>query len=134
MREIAKAIIDQLGYQVSILLFIGIGVYQGIQVKTFILDIPGLLIQIVTVEAIPSTVTFSIVVLISGGLLLVDILRVTEDTKTRTDGPTIVSIIPAYQAKNVLHKSVNSLKQATDSNVEIVVVTETRRPTIQTSS
>lgn len=89
MQGIARAIVDQLGYHVSILVVLAIGVYQGIQVKTFILEIPGFLIQIVTVEAIPATVTFSIVLLVSGILLLLDTLQADIDTKTPNTTPLL---------------------------------------------
>ncbi len=128
MRRQVQSLIDKLGYKVSIILFLVIGVYQGIQVETFILDLPGFLIQIVTVEAIPAAVTFSIVVFISGSLLVIDIVRPTNLTESIDETPNIVTIIPAYQVENVLHNSISSLKNSTYSNFEIFIVTEPDDP------
>lgn len=124
MRGFLKTIIDHIGFQTSVLVVLALGGYQGIQVRTIILDIPGLLIQIVTVEAIPAAITFSALVFLSGILLTLEITRANPLAETRSTGPRITGIIPAYRASTILHESVESLTTSEYSNLDIAIVVE----------
>lgn len=119
-----RRIAEYLGYVAAITTVLAIGVYQGLQVEMFTLDLAGLFVRIVTVEAVPSTVFFSILVTLSGVMLAREVYTPRSECGRVVDGPRVMAIIPVYQDAAVLQESVESLLNSNYQNLDIAIVCE----------
>ncbi len=112
------------GYVFTVAIVLGIGAYQGVQTETFTFDILGLFFRIATVEAVTSTIVFSMLVTLSGVMLAREVYRDRDPDKRVFDGPQVAALLPAYRDHTVIQESVETLLQSNYQNLEIVIIGE----------
>ncbi len=98
------------------------GGFQGFQVVSFQFDFFALIFEVVFLEAVASSLTFTGFVIVSALLLGWRLYRGTGvETEPRGE---VTAIIPVYRDGNVLENSVKSLEATGYPELEIVVVCE----------
>ncbi len=117
-------ILEQIAHLTALVVIFGIGAYHGMRPETFTLDLAGLLIQIITVEAVPATLAFSCLVALSGLMLSREVYREYGEDERIRDGPTVAAIVPVYRDADVIHESVGTLLQSNYEHLRIVIVGE----------
>lgn len=100
-----------------------IGLFRGLNVSELAIDMYWVSFEVMWLNAISTSIIFTIGVLFTGFLLYIEI-STPKDHKTRTEGPSITAIIPVYKDHNVLHRSVESLADSTYTNLEIAIAYE----------
>lgn len=87
----ARKITERAGYVPAVFGVFAVGGYQGLQTETVTLDLPGLFVRIITIEAIPTTIVFSMLVTISGVMLAREVYGERGSDERVTDGPKIAA-------------------------------------------
>jgi len=100
------------------------GLYEGVQQTVLSVELLWLSLEVVWLDAAATSLVFLAFVVVSGGLLLREVWTPPTNVSTRDDGPTLTAIVPVYRDGGVLHRSVESLKNADYANLEIVVACE----------
>lgn len=111
------------GSAVACLLLVSFGLYEGVQQKVLTLELLWFTLEIVWLDAAAASFVFTGFILVSGGLLIREVWS-TQTVTTRTDGPALTAIVPVYRDGGVLHRSVESLRDATYENLDIVIACE----------
>lgn len=119
-----RGIVEQVGYVSTVLLVLVFGAYQGLQTETIAVDIFGLFVQIVTIQAIPTTIFFSILVTLSGVLLAREVYRERDPDEHVSNGPHVAAIVPVYRDADVIQESLETLLASNYRNLEVVIVGE----------
>jgi cellulose synthase/poly-beta-1,6-N-acetylglucosamine synthase-like glycosyltransferase len=119
-----RSLLERLGYVSAVVLVLTIGAYRGLQTETVIFDIPGLLVEIVMIEAIPATIAFSTLVTLSGVMLAREVYSGRDPDERILEGPRAAAIIPVYRDAEVISESVESLLASNYRPLEIVIVGE----------
>ncbi|ELZ09269.1 family 2 glycosyl transferase [Halovivax asiaticus JCM 14624] len=105
-------------------LCLAFGVYNGVQQLTLITTLPWLVIEIVTVSAVPAVLVFTVLATLSGLLLTREVFTSPDPDERLTEGPPITAIVPVYGDGDVLRTSVESLLKSNYRNVSVAIVTE----------
>ncbi|MDZ7730094.1 MAG: hypothetical protein U5K37_02540 [Natrialbaceae archaeon] len=87
-----RRLFERVGYVSTVAIVLGIGGYQGIQTDSISFDIFGLFINIVTMEAVTTTIVFSILVTVSGVMLGREIFRDRDSEERVVHGPAVAAI------------------------------------------
>lgn len=116
--------VELTGYVLTVGVVLAIGTYQAIQMETFNLSLPWVIVRVVTIEAVTTAVFFSVLVSISGLLLAREVLRKRDSNERLLDGPSVAAIVPAYRDADVVGESVETLLESNYRNLEVAVVTE----------
>lgn len=119
-----RRLFEQLGYLTVVGVVFLLGAYRGLQLETFTFDLPGLIIRIVLVEAVPAAIAFSTLVTLSGLMLAWEVSRPRDSTERVVDGPRVAALVPAYQDAHVLGESVETLLASSYQNLEIAIIGE----------
>lgn len=115
--------VDKTVFGGLVLALFGAGFYQGIQQFAVQLDIAFLALKLVWIDAAFAALGFTATVLVFGVLSLWTLSRESLP-EPATDGGDVTAIVPVYQDANVLHKSVESLKQCGYDHLSICIVCE----------
>jgi cellulose synthase/poly-beta-1,6-N-acetylglucosamine synthase-like glycosyltransferase len=115
---------ETVGSAGTVLALVLVGIYQGLQQTVLSVDLLWLSLEVVWLDAAATSVVFIGFVLLSGGLLLREVWAPPTTVTTRDDGPALTVIIPVFQDGGVLHRSVESLRSANYTNLEIVIACE----------
>jgi cellulose synthase/poly-beta-1,6-N-acetylglucosamine synthase-like glycosyltransferase len=99
-------------------------VYEGAQIEAVSFDVLGVFVRIVTLDAIPASLAFSVLVTLSGLMLAREVYRDRDPDARVDDGPRVAAIVPAYNDADVVSKSVETLLASDYDNLDIVVVCE----------
>jgi len=105
------------------LLLLLVGLYQGIQQTALSLELLWFTLDVVWLDAAAASIFFTGFIIISGGLLLREVWS-PQTVSTRETGPALTAIVPVYRDGGVLHRSVESLRESTYENLEIVIACE----------
>ena len=128
MYPVMKARLHQLfetvGWAGACLLLVLIGLYQGIQQQVLTVELLWLSLEVVWLDAVSASLVFTVFLLLTGLLLFYEVAAPATTVSTRHDGPKLTAIIPVYRDGNVLQRSVDSLRESTYQNLEIVVACE----------
>ncbi|WP_418285132.1 glycosyltransferase [Halorubrum sp. DTA46] len=116
--------VELTGYVLTVGVVLAVGTYQAIQMETFDLSLPWMIVRVATIEAVTTAVVFSVLVSISGLLLAREVLRKRDPDERLLDGPRVAAIVPAYRDADVVGESVETLLASNYRNLEIAVVTE----------
>ncbi|WP_247004739.1 glycosyltransferase [Halosolutus gelatinilyticus] len=116
--------VERLGYVSAVILVLAIGAYQGIQTETFNVDLDWLVVQIITVDAVPATIAFSTLVTLSGVMLAREVYSEHDPDERVLDGPRVAAVVPVYRDANVIGESVGTLLESNYRNLEIAIVGE----------
>lgn len=100
------------------------GLYEGVQRNVLSVELLWFSLEVVWLDAAATSVVFLAFVAVSGGLLLREVWTPSTDVTRRDDGPPLTAIVPVYRDGDVLHRSVESLRNAAYANLEIVVACE----------
>lgn len=112
------------GYALTVGFVLVAGTYQAVQMDTFELSLPWLIVQIATIEAATTAVVFSVLVSLSGLMLAREVHRRRDPDGRRLDGPRVAAVVPAYRDADVVGESVETLLASNYRNLEIAVLTE----------
>lgn len=115
---------ETIGWAGTALLLVLFGLYQGIQQQVLTVELLWLSLQVVWLDALSASLVFTGFLLFTGLLLLHEVSTPATDVTEITDGPELTAIIPVYRDANVLHRSVDSLRESTYENLEIVIACE----------
>ena len=115
---------ETIGWAGTALLLVIFGLYQGIQQQVLTIDLLWLSLEVVWLDAVSASLVFTAFLLVSGLLLLYEVSTPATNVPELTNGPKLTAIIPVYQDANVLHRSVDSLRESTYANLEIVIACE----------
>ena len=124
MKARLRNLFETVGWAGACLLLVLVGLYQGIQQQVLTIELLWLSLEIVWLDAISASLVFTAFLLFTGLLLVSEVSKPTTTVSTRRDGPKVTAIIPVYRDANVLHRSVNSLRESTYENLEIVIACE----------
>jgi len=124
MKARLRNLFETVGWAGACLLLVLVGLYQGIQQQVLTIELLWLSLEIVWLDAISASLVFTAFLLFTGLLLVSEVSKPTITVSTRRDGPKVTAIIPVYRDANVLHRSVNSLRESTYENLEIVIACE----------
>jgi cellulose synthase/poly-beta-1,6-N-acetylglucosamine synthase-like glycosyltransferase len=115
--------IDRIGFLGATTTVLAFGFLQGIQVLTINLVVLAVAIEVVFLQAILASASFTAFLGGSGLLLAANLLRADSRAPEPPDGATLSAIVPVYQDAPILHRSVESLVEA-GPDVSVTVVTE----------
>ena len=124
MKARLRNLFETVGWAGACLLLVLVGLYQGIQQQVLTIELLWLSLEIVWLDAISASLVFTAFLLFTGLLLVSEVSKPTTTVSTRRDGPKVTAIIPVYRDANVLHRSVNSLRESTYENLEVVIACE----------
>ncbi|TQQ83011.1 glycosyltransferase family 2 protein [Halonotius terrestris] len=115
---------ETLGWAGTALLLVLVGLYQGIQQQVLTVELLWLSLEVVWLDAVSASLVFTGFLLFTGLLLIHEVSTPATNVTEITDGPKLTAIIPVYRDGNVLHRSVESLRQSSYENLEIVIACE----------
>ena len=124
MKARLQQLFETIGWAGACLLLILVGLYQGIQQQVLTVELLWLSLEVVWLDAISASLVFTAFLLLTGILLIYEVSKPATTVSTRHDGPKLTAIIPVYRDANVLHRSVNSLRESPYDNLEIVIACE----------
>ncbi|MEF8780828.1 MAG: glycosyltransferase family 2 protein [Haloferacaceae archaeon] len=124
MFGVLRGVAERIGYGIAVVAVLAVGLYQGIQTETVTLDLPGLIVRIATVEAVPATLAFTVAVLVSGAMLAHEVYRESGPDERVLEGPRVAAIVPVYRDADVIPESVETLLASNYRNLEVVIVGE----------
>lgn len=124
MKARLQQLFETIGWAGACLLLILVGLYQGIQQQVLTVELLWLSLEVVWLDAISASLVFTAFLLLTGSLLIYEVSKPATTVSTRHDGPKLTAIIPVYRDANVLHRSVNSLRESPYDNLEIVIACE----------
>ena len=99
------------------------GIYSGLSVTHMTLDAFFLAVDVVVVDAVTSSLIFTLFLSFTGLLLLVELYS-RKSVPSKYDSGEALAVIPVYKDGNVLENSINSLNSSNYENLRIVVVCE----------
>ncbi|MFB6142855.1 MAG: glycosyltransferase family 2 protein [Halorientalis sp.] len=99
-----------------------LGFVQGASLLTIRLDLAVAVLVVVLLEAVLSSVGFAAFVTVSTLAFLAQLRS--DPSAVRTDGPSVIAVVPVYRDADVLERSVRSLLGSGYANLEIAVVCE----------
>ncbi|AGB17335.1 glycosyl transferase [Halovivax ruber XH-70] len=105
-------------------LCLAFGLYNGVQQLTLITTLPWLVVEIVTVSAVPAVLVFTVLATLSGLMLTREVFSSPDPNERLSEGPPITAIVPVYGDGDVLPTSVESLLESNYSDVSVAIVTE----------
>lgn len=123
MRGLRRAV-ERIGYSLTVALVFALGTYQGVQTETFTFDLVWVIVRIATIEAVPATVVFSVLVTLSGVMLGREVYRRRDPDERIFDGPRVAAVVPAYRDADVIGESVETLRRSKYRNLTIHIVAE----------
>lgn len=106
-----------------ILLFL-YGGWEGLSLKKYSLDLFYLVVDVVTVDAVTSTIFFTSLVTLTGLVMLKGAVKDKEVWRSDFQGEKVVALVPVYKDADIIHQSVESLIKSKYKNLEIVIVYE----------
>jgi cellulose synthase/poly-beta-1,6-N-acetylglucosamine synthase-like glycosyltransferase len=112
--------IDRIGFVGATTTVLVLGFLQGIQVRTVNLVVLAVAIEVVFLQAVLASATFTAFVGSSGVLLAGRLLRQDRDAPDPPADATLSAIVPVYRDADVLHRSVESLVAARAESVTVV--------------
>jgi cellulose synthase/poly-beta-1,6-N-acetylglucosamine synthase-like glycosyltransferase len=124
MKQRLQSAFETVGWTGGCLGLVLVGLYQGLQTQVLTVELLWLSLEIVWINAISASLVFTAFLIVAGGLLLAEVSKPATTVPTQQDGPQLTAIIPVYRDGDVLHRSVESLRNATYDNLEIVVACE----------
>src|SRR6056297_2990112 len=102
-------------------LCLAFGVYNGVQQLTVITTLPWIVIEIVTVSAVPAVLVFTALATLSGLMLTREVFSSPDPDEQLVEGPPITAIVPVYGDGDVLRTSVKSLLESNYSDVSVAI-------------
>lgn len=108
---------------ILVLLLFMIGLFRGFNVSDLYINLYWISFEITWVNAVSTSIIFTLGVLFTGFLLYYEISTSTS-LEELIVGPKVTAIIPVYKDSNVLHRSVESLVESKYSNLTVIVAYE----------
>jgi cellulose synthase/poly-beta-1,6-N-acetylglucosamine synthase-like glycosyltransferase len=105
------------------LVLTGYGFFQGLNIANLNISFSFFSVQALILDAISSSVAFTIFITIFGAFLIKEIYSNKEIPYAKKEKP-LLAIIPVYNEADILHKSVEGLKDSDYENLDICVVCE----------
>lgn len=105
---------------VFLLLF---GVFQGVQVQSFTLDLFFVVIELAFLDAVSSSLGFAAFFFFSAAIFLYRLVSWGDVNYSDAEG-SVVCVVPSYRDAEVLHRSVESLLNSDYSDLKVVGVLE----------
>ncbi|MFQ3308269.1 MAG: cellulose synthase/poly-beta-1,6-N-acetylglucosamine synthase-like glycosyltransferase [Candidatus Nanohaloarchaea archaeon] len=110
------------GLTFALLMFYG--GWTGLELKEYSINLIFLVIDIAIADAISSTIFFTMIVSLTGLVMLKGALKKKDGWRSTYQGGKVNAVIPVYKDAEVMHQSVETLSKSNYDNLEITVIYE----------
>lgn len=100
------------------------GGWTGLSLKEYSIDLVYLVINVAVADAVSSTVFFTLIVSLTGIVMLKGALKKEEEWRSEYQGEKVRAVVPVYKDAEIMHQSVETLLESNYSNLEITIVYE----------